>query len=156
VLVGNDKGKQGIINQVIRERNWVIVEGLNCHMRIVGRDKNYPGILIRSEAPLLVTNQVKLVDPTDLMATDVEWRFTEEGEKVRVSTRSGRIIPVPKANEETIDYKTKATYYTRDKDTEAAEVAKITYEPKLSTFEMDIMESMNISDDRVPKKSYWY
>lgn len=27
--------------------------------------------------------------------TEVEWRFTEAGERVRVSTRSGRIIPKP-------------------------------------------------------------
>jgi hypothetical protein len=27
--------------------------------------------------------------------TEIEWRFTEAGERVRVSTRSGRIIPKP-------------------------------------------------------------
>lgn len=54
VLVGRDKGKQGIVKQVIQERNWVIVEGLNTHLRRVGQDKEYPGVLIKSEAPLLV------------------------------------------------------------------------------------------------------
>lgn len=29
------------------------------------------------------------------MATDVEWRYTDEAERVRVSTRTGRIIPLP-------------------------------------------------------------
>lgn len=54
VLVGRDKGKQGIVKQVIQERNWVIVEGLNCHFRRAGQDKDYPGVLLKSEAPLLV------------------------------------------------------------------------------------------------------
>ena len=27
--------------------------------------------------------------------TPIEWKFTEEGEKVRVSSRTGRIIPKP-------------------------------------------------------------
>ncbi len=27
--------------------------------------------------------------------TDIEWRYTEEGEQVRVSVRTGRIIPKP-------------------------------------------------------------
>ena len=27
--------------------------------------------------------------------TEVEWRFTEEGEEVRVSARTGRIVPLP-------------------------------------------------------------
>jgi hypothetical protein len=40
----------------------------------------------------------------------IEWRYTVAGEKVRVSVRTGRIIPIPKAAEETYDYKTKATY----------------------------------------------
>lgn len=40
----------------------------------------------------------------------IEWRFTEDGNKVRVSVRTGRIIPIPKLAEETYDYKTKGTY----------------------------------------------
>lgn len=156
ILVGKDKGKQGIVNQVIQERNWVIVEGLNCHLRIVGKDKDYPGVVIQSEAPLLVTDQVKLVDPTDLQATEIEWRYTEEGERVRVSKRTGRILPIPKAQEETIDYKSKKLYLTRDKDTHEDVATEITYEPKLATFEMDIMESMGIKEERDPLKTYWY
>lgn len=29
MLVGRDKGKQGIVNNIIHERNWVFVEKLN-------------------------------------------------------------------------------------------------------------------------------
>jgi large subunit ribosomal protein L24 len=141
---------------VIQERNWVIVEGLNTHMRTVGAEEGYPGVLIKSESPLLVTSQVKLIDPVDLLAAEVEWRFTEEGERVRVSTRSGRIIPMPKMNEETKDYKTISTYVNKDKDTESGVVTEITFKPKLCTFEMDVMEAMGIEEDRVPKKTYWY
>lgn len=133
-----------------------MVEGLNTHYRVIGKEKNFPGVITKSEAPLLVTNQVKLIDPYDLQSTDIEWRFTEEGEKVRVSVRSGRIIPIPKMNEETKDYKSPTSYVTKEKDTEGTIVTKITFKPKLSTFEMDIMESMGIKDDRIPKKTYWY
>lgn len=42
--------------------------------------------------------------------TKVEWRFTEQGEKVRVSKRTGHIIPVPISASETIDFKAKAGY----------------------------------------------
>ncbi|XP_072946472.1 large ribosomal subunit protein uL24m [Epargyreus clarus] len=157
ILVGKDKGKQGIVSQVIQERNWVVVEGLNTHHRVIGKEKNFPGITIQSEAPLLVTTDVKLVDPETLKATDVEWRYTEEGEKVRVSSVSSRIIPIPKAHQETIDYKSKELYVENaEKDTTAAAACKITFEPKLRTFEMDIMEAMGIKEDRVPVKSYWY
>jgi len=40
----------------------------------------------------------------------IEWRYTEAGQKVRVSVRTGRIIPIPRAAEETYDYKTKGSY----------------------------------------------
>jgi large subunit ribosomal protein L24 len=66
ILVGQDKGKQGIISQVIQERNWVIVEGLNCELQVFGKSRDFPGIYIRAEQPLLVTNEVALVDPSDL------------------------------------------------------------------------------------------
>lgn len=158
VLVGKDKGKQGIVTQVIQERNWVIVEGLNCHLRTVGAEKakDFPGILIQSEAPLLVTNQVKLIDPVDLQSAEVEWRFSEEGQRVRVSLRSGRIIPIPATNEETKDYKKPSNYIEREKDTVSAVATAVTLKAKLCTFEMDIMESMGIKEDRVEKKTYWY
>lgn len=64
-MVGRDKGKQGIVNQIIQERNWVVVEGLNCHYRRLGKSEDFPGVVIKSEAPLLVTGQVELVDPSD-------------------------------------------------------------------------------------------
>ena len=43
-----------------------------------------------------------------------------------------------------------------EKDTKAPEVTAITFEPALKTFEMDIMEQMDIKEDRVPAKTYWY
>ncbi|XP_026473668.1 probable 39S ribosomal protein L24, mitochondrial [Ctenocephalides felis] len=156
VLVGKDKGKHGIIVQIFQERNWVIVEGLNCYLKTVGKDKNFPGITIKQEAPLLVTSEVALVDPTDLKSGPVEWRYTEEGEKVRVSVRTGRIIPIPKMASETFDYKTPSAYIEQPKDTTADAASQITFQPMLKTFEMDIMDKMGIKEDRVPGKTYWY
>lgn len=33
---------------------------------------------------------------------------------------------------------------------------QITFSPLLKTFEMEIMDNMNIKEDRVPVPSYWY
>ncbi len=35
VLRGKDKGKQGYINYIVQEKNWVCVEGLNCKYETV-------------------------------------------------------------------------------------------------------------------------
>lgn len=96
------------------------------------------------------------MDTADLQPTEFEWRYSEDGNRIRVSLRTGREIPIPASHEETYDYKTKAQYYEREKDTKAADAEKITFYPKLKTFEMDIMEEMNIKEDRVPAKTYWY
>lgn len=91
---------------------------------------------------------MKLVDPETLAGTDVEWRFTEEGDEVRscsfplcqcllidnrffliqvrVSKATGRIIPIPKQAYETIDYKTKSTYVENEtKDTVSAVISEV-------------------------------
>lgn len=154
ILVGKDKGKQGIVNYVVKERNWVTVEGLNCTYRLLKANKQKQ--MIKSECPLLVTNQVSLVDPTDNKPTKIEWRFTEEGKRVRVSVRTGRIIPIPLTAEETYDYKTKSTYVEQPKDTPAKALERITFVPKLMTFEQDIMEEMKITEEGEPAKTYWY
>lgn len=41
---------------------------------------------------------------------EVEWRYTEKGERVRISLRSGRVVPVPIVSRETYDYKTPNSY----------------------------------------------
>ncbi|XP_029036194.1 probable 39S ribosomal protein L24, mitochondrial [Osmia bicornis bicornis] len=156
VLVGKDRGKQGIVRDIIQERNWIIVQGLNTKLIIQGKTKDFPGICMLIEQPLLVTTQVQLVDPYDLKGAPIEWRYTEEGEKVRISTRSNRIIPIPVSSKETIDYKSPELYMERPKDTVADHVKEVTFEAHLKTFEMDIMDKMGIKEDRVPKKYFWY
>ena len=46
--------------------------------------------MVRNPQPLLVTRDIKLVDPENEKACDVEWQYTEDGERVRVSNASGR------------------------------------------------------------------
>lgn len=156
ILVGKDKGKQGFVKQIFEERNWVTVEGLNCKLKKMGGGAKTPAMYVQEEQPLLVTNEVALVDPSDLKSTTIEWRYTEDGKEVRVSARTGRVIPMPASMEETIDYKSKKAYKEQPKDTLADDVAEVTFEPKLQTFEMDIMEKMGIKEDRIPAKTYWY
>lgn len=64
--MGKDKGKQGIVKEIYQERNWVIVDGLNTKLQRVMKDKNFPGLCMLVEQPLLVTTQVQLVDPSDM------------------------------------------------------------------------------------------
>lgn len=156
IMKGRDKGKQGFVNYIVTERNWVTVEGLNCEYKYVGGFYGIPKSMIKEEKPLLVTSEVALVDPSDNKPTRAIWRYTDEGDEVRVSVRTGRIIPMPDMADETYDYKEKKYYTEQPKDTTAKVVEEITFIPRLKTFEEEIMEEMNIKEDRVPCKTYWY
>lgn len=157
LLTGPDKGKQGYINYIVQERNWVTVEGLNVEYEKMGETKEFPGMMIKKELPLIVNRDISLVDPSTEEAGEVEWRFDEAGERVRVSVKTGTMIPLPTKAEETLDYKDKKNYKANAyKDTLPNDVTNITYEPRLATFEMDIMQEMGIKEERIPKKSYWY
>ncbi|XP_065516042.1 LOW QUALITY PROTEIN: large ribosomal subunit protein uL24m [Lathamus discolor] len=133
VLSGKDAGKQAMVTQVVRARNWVVVEGLNTHYRYI---------------------QIALVDPEDRKPTEVQWRYTEEGERVRVSLRSGRIIPVPLQQRR--DGIVPEQWIDGPKDTSVEDAMQKTYVPSLRTFEEEIMDAMDIVETRRAKKSYWY
>lgn len=156
VLRGPDKGKQGVINYIVKERNWVYVQGLNIVRTTLNKDDEFVGNILCKEEPYLIDEEVKLVDPSDLEPTDFEWRYDDEGTLLRVSTRTERIIPIPVAASETIDYVESATYKEQAKDTPAKLVSEVTFEPESKTFEMDICEKMGIKDERVPYPMYWY
>lgn len=69
VLAGPDKGKQGIVQCVIQERNWVIVEHLNKKVNVTKKEeKGLPAMIENVEQPLRVTTDVSLVDPSDMWA----------------------------------------------------------------------------------------
>ncbi|XP_078392810.1 large ribosomal subunit protein uL24m, partial [Cetorhinus maximus] len=153
VLKGKDTGKQGQVTQVIRARNWVILEGLNTHYRYIGKVGEHRGTYITSEAPLLLCN-VALVDPSDRKPTAVDWRYTEEGEKVRVSTRTGRIIPKPVFQRR--DGIVPEQWKDGPKDTSVEDALENSYTPALKTFEEEVMEKMGINENCLPRRSYWY
>ncbi|XP_060066375.1 large ribosomal subunit protein uL24m-like [Ylistrum balloti] len=162
VLVGKDKGKQGHVIKIIKERNWCFVRGLHVeHKYEPGDSTTHPGTCECKEKPLLVTTEVALVDPSDRKPTEFEWRFTEEGEKVRVSKRTGRIIPIPLDEQDILVLERgarKSNYKKGNRDTAESDVVEITFEPKLVSFEQDIMESMGIKDEQNPNEpqTYWY
>lgn len=153
IIAGKDKGKQGKVIQVFRHRNWVILEGLNTHYRYVGKSASYRGTYIASESPILLRD-VTLIDPSDRRPTEIEWRFTEEGERVRVSLRTGRIIPKPVV--ERRDGIVPQQWKDGPKDTSPEDTLEKTYAPSLKTLEEEVMEKMGIQENRRHRRSYWY
>jgi large subunit ribosomal protein L24 len=94
VISGKDKGKTGKIIRVDPKKERIYVEGLNIvkrHQRPTPGRPNAPVGVIEKEGPIHVSN-VALVDPRDHKPTRVGVRRTEQGDRMRVTKRSGTEI----------------------------------------------------------------
>lgn len=92
VISGNDKGKRAVVLSVLREKNRVIVEGVNMrkhHKRPSARDPQ--GGIIEREGPINASNVMVVCPGTD-RPTRLRHRTLEDGRRVRISARSGEMI----------------------------------------------------------------
>lgn len=91
VLAGEDRGKQGRVLSVDREKQRAIVEGVNFVTKATKPSAKHPqGGLIKMEAPIHISN-LALVDPKTGKPTRVGYRFVD-GKKVRYAKKSGEEI----------------------------------------------------------------
>jgi large subunit ribosomal protein L24 len=91
VLTGRDKGKTGEVLRVDRERNRVLVQGVNMAKRHQRPTQTSPGGINEFEASIHVSN-VALIDPDTRKPTRVGYKTLDDGRKVRFAKRSGEII----------------------------------------------------------------
>jgi large subunit ribosomal protein L24 len=92
VIAGRDKGAKGKVIQAFPREDKVLVEGVNRvkkHTRIRTTQRGAKtGGIVTQEAPIHVSN-VMVVD-ADGKPTRVGSRIEEDGQKVRISKRSGK------------------------------------------------------------------
>ena len=91
VISGKDKGRTGKVICVDPKRDRVYVEGVNMvkrHQRPMPCRSNAPVGMIEKEGPVHVSN-VAVVDPRDSKPTRVGVRRDENGNRMRVTKRSG-------------------------------------------------------------------
>jgi large subunit ribosomal protein L24 len=88
VISGKESGKAGKVLKVDREKHRVVIERLNMIKRHTRPNpkKNPQGGVIEREAPIDASN-VMLVCPSCGQSTRVGYRFTADGDKVRVCRR---------------------------------------------------------------------
>ncbi len=91
VLTGREKGKSGEVLRVDRERNRVLVQGVNMVKRHQRPTQTSPGGINEMEAMLHASN-VALVDPDSSKPTRVGYKTLDDGRKVRFAKRSGEVI----------------------------------------------------------------
>ena len=91
VLAGESRGEKERVLSVDREKQRVLVEGVNIVTKATKPSAKHPqGGLIKIEAPIHVSN-VSLIDPASGKATRIAIK-REDGKKVRIAKKSGKEI----------------------------------------------------------------
>jgi len=91
VISGGSKGKEGTVVSIDRDKDRVIVEGVNLKSKHEKPSANNPqGGIVEKEAPIHISN-LSLLDPKSGEATRVGYQ-ERDGKKVRVSKKSNEVI----------------------------------------------------------------
>ena len=90
VITGKDKGKSGNVLSMIKDKDRVIVQGVNIIKRHRKATQESPGKIEEREASVHISN-VSHVDPDNSKPTRVKYEF-KDGVKKRVSVLSGSLL----------------------------------------------------------------
>jgi len=96
VIRGNHRDMEGTVLRVLKDKDRVVVEGVNMRKRHSRPSQANPdGGILTFEAPVHISN-VMLVDPASGQASRVRTQTEEDGTKERIAVKSGNPIPRPK------------------------------------------------------------
>lgn len=92
VIAGKDKGKTGKVLKVMHEKNKAIVEHINVIKKAQRRtQENQQGGFVEIEMPIHISN-IMLIDKKTNKPTRFGAKILDNGQKVRISKRSGEVI----------------------------------------------------------------
>ena len=92
VIAGKDKGKSGKILHVLRNKDRVVVEGVNIVKRHQKPTQaNQTGGIVERENPIHISN-IMMADPKTGKSTRIGHEINKNGKKVRISKKSNEKI----------------------------------------------------------------
>jgi large subunit ribosomal protein L24 len=92
VITGKDKGKEGTVEAALPREGKVIVEGVNVSKKHQRKQRQTMQAGIIDKAMPFDVSNVMLLSPSDGKPTRVGYRFTPDGDKVRICKRTGADI----------------------------------------------------------------
>ena len=91
VNAGNDKGKTGKVLEILRDKDRVVVEGVNMVSKHTKPNAKQPqGGIIKQESGIHISN-LQLIDPQSGKPTRVGHKVVD-GKKIRYAKKSGEEI----------------------------------------------------------------
>jgi large subunit ribosomal protein L24 len=92
VITGDDKGKQGRVLEIIREKNRTVVEGINMVSKSTKPNAKSPqGGIVKKEAPVHISN-LMVIDGSGKPARTGRKLDEKNNKLVRFSKKSGEVI----------------------------------------------------------------
>ena len=91
VITGKERGKTGVVRQVIRGEGRVVIAGVNVVKRHMRPRADRPGGIIEREAPLHISN-VMVVCKSCSKPTRVAFRLRDDKRKVRYCRRCNQAL----------------------------------------------------------------
>ncbi|MCS7005793.1 MAG: 50S ribosomal protein L24 [Cytophagales bacterium] len=92
VIAGNHKGKEGVVKQVLREKERAIVEGVNLVTKHIKPTQSNPeGKIVKVEAGIHISN-LMLIDPATGKPTRIGRRRDANGKLKRYSKKTQQFI----------------------------------------------------------------
>jgi large subunit ribosomal protein L24 len=92
VIAGNEKGKQGRVLFVDREKNRLTIEGINIRKKNMKPNRQFQkGGIIDKAMPVHRSN-VMLVCPKCSKTTKISVKFLQDNRKVRVCNKCAEVI----------------------------------------------------------------
>lgn len=92
VIAGDNKGSEGEVLRIIRDKYRAVVKGVNMVKRHVKPSAQNPqGKIVEMEAPIHISN-LMLIDPKTGTPTRISRKRDENGKPLRVSKKSNEII----------------------------------------------------------------
>lgn len=89
ILSGKDKGKRGLVLEVLPQEDKVKVQGIAIVTRHVKARRQGEVGGIKKEESYIRLSKVMPIDPASNLPCRVGCKVTDDGKKVRVSKRSG-------------------------------------------------------------------
>ncbi len=95
VLAGKDKGKRGVVLNVMQDLDKIIVENINMVKRHTKGNpaQGTPGGIVEKEMPLHISN-VAVWNPVSDKADRIGIKMLEDGQKVRFFKSNDEVVDV--------------------------------------------------------------
>lgn len=94
VLIGKDKGREGLVVKAMPKKDKIVVKGLNLYKKHIKPTQGRPGSILEKERAITVS-KVALICPNCKKTIRVAYLIDKSGEKSRICRKCKSVLNTP-------------------------------------------------------------